>query len=269
VNPKPQCAGPSEQSGSRCTVLGVEVDRLTIPELNRSIAQAIHARTRWIVANHNLHSIYLFHRDANMRAFFRLVDRIHIDGMPIILAGRILGLPLTRDHRITYLDWIDSIFSDAARGGWKVFFVGAAPGVAERGAERLRERYPGLLIATAHGYFDTSPGEIENGQVLKKITDFETDLLIVGMGMPKQEKWVAANVEAIGPRVVLMSGGIMDYVAGVTPVPPRWLASIGLEWFCRLVAEPRRLWLRYLVEPWALVLPFAKDVVKIRLRGRG
>jgi N-acetylglucosaminyldiphosphoundecaprenol N-acetyl-beta-D-mannosaminyltransferase len=102
----------------------------------------------------------------------------------------------------------------------------------------------------SHGYFD--PGGEENERVLRAIEAFAPDVLLVGMGMPRQEHWIMDNLDRLGSTVLLPCGASIDYVAGEIPTPPRWAGRWGLEWLYRLLAEPGRLWKRYLIEPWFL-----------------
>jgi N-acetylglucosaminyldiphosphoundecaprenol N-acetyl-beta-D-mannosaminyltransferase len=152
----------------------------------------------------------------------------------------------------------------AVQQGWRVFYLGSKPGVAERGAEILQQRFPGLQIATAHGYFDARPDSQENQAVLAEINTYQPHVLMVGMSMPRQEHWVLDNLEQISANAILTAGAAMDYVAGAVPTPPRWAGKWGLEWLFRLVAEPRRLARRYLVEPWFVLRLFLSERFKQR-----
>ncbi len=245
----------------RLTLLGVKVDTLSIGELNHLVRRAINIEENILIANHNLHSIYLYHHDEEMKAFYQKADYIHIDGMPLVIWGRLLGYPLKRDQRVTYVDWIHPLMKMAESEGFRVFYLGGKPGVAARAAEILCARYPALQIQTYHGYFT----EEENNVVLNKIRDFQPHILMVGMGMPRQEHWVVDNLENITANVILTSGACFDYIAGVIPTPPRWMGRLGLEWLYRLFSEPRRLAKRYLLEPWAL-LPLAINDILEKLR---
>lgn len=104
-------------------------------ELNAIVTEAIESGRRVIVANHNLHSIYLYHHDSKMRAFYAAADHIHVDGMAVVALARLLGIALRREHRVTFVDWMGPLASVAADHGWRVFYLGSRPGVAERGAE--------------------------------------------------------------------------------------------------------------------------------------
>lgn len=245
-------------------LLGITVYPLTIKDLHSLIAEAVTCSQQWIIANHNLHSIYLYHYDSKMRAFYAKADYIHLDGMAIVLLGKLLGLPLRREHRVTYADWTDPLMAESAQQGWRVFYLGSKPGVAESGAEFLRERFPSLQIATAHGYFDVRSDSQENRAVLEMINAYQPHVLMMGMGMPRQEHWVLDNLEHISANAILTAGAAIDYVAGAVPTPPRWAGRLGLEWLFRLLAEPKRLWRRYLVEPWFILRLFLTELFKQR-----
>lgn len=244
------------------TFLGVWVNALAISELNALIADAITGSQHWIIANHNLHSIYLYHHDPKMRAFYAKANYIHVDGMALVLLGRLMGLPLKREHRVTYADWTIPLIAEAAQRGWRVFYLGSKPAVADRGARILQERFPSLQIATAHGYFNARRDSQENQAVLAAINAYQPHVLMVGMSMPRQEHWVLDNLEQLCANAILPAGAAMDYVAGAVPTPPRWAGRLGLEWLFRLVAEPRRLWRRYFVEPWFLLKLFLAERFK-------
>jgi len=256
------------QDIDRATILGVQVEALSMADLNQIVSEAIQTGGRVVVANHNLHSIYLYHHDAKMRAFYAAADHIHIDGMAIVGIGRFLGIPLGREHRVTFVDWMGPLASAAAKYGWRVFYLGSRPGVAERGANVLRGDYPGLQITTAHGFFDRNPASEEAQMVLAKIEDWNPQLLIIGMGMPRQEHWVVDHLNKLSANVILNGGAALDYFAGAIPTPPRWAGRFGLEWFFRLAAEPRRLWSRYLIEPWFLAYKLVIEMVSRRHFGQ-
>jgi N-acetylglucosaminyldiphosphoundecaprenol N-acetyl-beta-D-mannosaminyltransferase len=234
-------------------MLGIKVNALSMPQLNALIAEAINFNKRWIIAHHNLHSIYVYHHDSKMQAFYAKADYAHVDGMALVLLGRFLGLPLKREHRVTYADWIVPLMAEAASQGWRVFYLGSKPGVAEQGAKSFKERFPNLQIATADGYFDASLDSPENRDRVNKINAYQPHILMVGMSMPRQEQWILDNLEHLRVNAILPSGAAIDYIAGAIPTPPRWAGRWGLEWLFRLIAEPKRLWRRYLVEPWFLL----------------
>jgi N-acetylglucosaminyldiphosphoundecaprenol N-acetyl-beta-D-mannosaminyltransferase len=195
-----------------------------------------------------------------MRAFYAQARCTFVDGMGVILLGRLLGLPLQRDQRITAVDWLRPVLRMCRAREWRVFFLGARPGVAARAAEVLNGEIPGLQLEVAHGYFDVTPGSAENEAILNRIATYRPEVLIVGMGMPRQEHWIADHLDRIAAGAILNQGGFLDYVAGITVTPPRWTGRTGFEWLARLLADPPRLWRRYLVEPWELAPLVLRDL---------
>lgn len=242
-------------------IAGIKTNALTISELNNLVSISIKTCQKWIIANHNLHSVYLYNRDEMMRSFYAKADYIHIDGMSLVLLGRFLGYPLKQEQRVTYADWIWPLIADAEKYNWRIFYLGSKPGVAAKGAEILVNKYPKLQISTGHGYFDWTQDSDENREVVNIINAYQPHILMVGMGMPRQEHWILENLDHIKANVILPSGACLDYVAGAVPTPPRWMGHFGLEWLYRLGSEPSRLWRRYLVEPWFVFRLFIQDIL--------
>ena len=244
--------------------LGTVVSRFTLQDLTASVASYIENNClRAIISNHNLHSIFVFHRDPVMREFYEASDICHFDGMGAVWIARLLGNRVNGTNRITYVDWIWSVMERASKSGWKIYFVGGRPGVAERAGKVFQTRFGAIQFSGRDGFFNAVAGSADNLAVLKQIREYQPNLLIVGMGMPRQERWILENLEQIEANVILQAGACMDYVAGVVPTPPRWMGRAGLEWLYRFAFEPRRLAIRYLVEPWFV----AWWVVMALLRG--
>ena len=250
-------------------LLGVRVHALSIDELTDAVAAGVRSRRRLIIANHNLHSIYLHRRDEKLRAFYLRASLVHVDGMGLIFAARLLGLPLRRVHRVTYVDWVAPLLGAAAHRGWRVMSIGEHAGVAQRGAAVLRRRHPGLAFEAVPGFFDPAPDGDENQVVLRRIHEFAPDVLMVGMGMPRQEHWIHDNLSDLPPCVLLTAGAALAYAAGSVPTPPRWAGTMGIEWAFRLFAEPRRLWKRYLVEPWFVLAILMRELLDGATQRRG
>lgn len=249
---------------NRYKLLGVTVDAVTRSELYALMAEAVSANERRVIANHNLHSIYLRHHDDRFHEIYKRAHCTYIDGIPIIFLARILGLPLSRKHRTTFLDSFEHFVAEVARSGWRLFYLGSKPGVAARGAELLRNRFPVLEIATQHGYFDATPGSAESRKVINTINAFRPNVLMVGMGMPRQEHWVIDHLEELSANAIVTSGATMDYLVGETARPPRWAGSLGLYGLVRLVNDPARLWKRYLIEPWFVLALLLRDLWHFR-----
>src|ERR1035437_8791854 len=193
-------------------MLGIRVHAMTARDLVSAVAYAIDNDATYIIANHNFHSLYLWPRAAQMREFYSKARYVHVDGMSLILLGRLLGLPLKAAHRTTYVDLLPMVADEAVKRQWRIFYLGSAPVVAEKAARTLRTLHPGLHIATQSGYFDTSWSGDENQAVLASIRDYTPDILMVGMGMPRQEMWLAENLQFIHAHAVFCCGAMMDYV---------------------------------------------------------
>jgi N-acetylglucosaminyldiphosphoundecaprenol N-acetyl-beta-D-mannosaminyltransferase len=258
-------AAPRER---RVRLLGGEVDAVTPAEVIAFTGERIAAGRRAIVANHNLHSLYLMRRDPEMAAFYAMADLIEADSTPMIAWGRLLGRAIAPAHRATYLDWREPFWREASDKGWRVFYLGGAPGVAAKGADAIRLRWPKLKLSVADGYFDMDD-PAQDAAVADAVRAAAPDVLFVGMGMPRQERWIARHFRSLGPCVSFSVGAAFDYEAGIVPTPPRWTGRLGVEWLYRLASEPRRLWTRYCVEPWSLVGAAAGDVAEaVGERGR-
>jgi N-acetylglucosaminyldiphosphoundecaprenol N-acetyl-beta-D-mannosaminyltransferase len=249
--------------------LGLTLQPRSLPELNLLVEQGIRDHRNWIIANHNLHSLYLLHRHPKLREFYASVRWTHIDGMPLVALGRLYGYPLERQHRVTLVDWTYPLMELAANKGWRVFHLGSSDGAAEKGAAQLRKLFPTLQIEVSGGYFDARYGSSENEAMLERINAYAPALLMVGMGMPRQELWTHENFPRLKADVILSSvGAAFDYVAGAVPTPPRWSGRLGLEWAFRLAHDPARLFGRYFVEPWYILLLLLLDYPRHRNDGK-
>ena len=236
----------SVENSSRVEVLGVGVNPMTVEELQAEIKRLARSGKRGLVLNVNAHCLNLCYEDQALRKFFNGADVIFCDGAGVMLAARILGGHIPA--RITYADWAWRLAAFAEAEGLSLFLLGARPGVAERAARRLKARHPALDISgVRHGYFDHAAGSPENETVLQEIKGSRPDILLVGLGMPLQERWLMENRHRIEAGVALTGGAVFDYVSGELRRGPRFLTDNGLEWLARLLVEPRRLWRRYLL----------------------
>ncbi len=246
----------------RVRILGGDIDVITPKEMLRFVDILATAGGSAVIANHNAHSLSLLRQDPTLGAFFDDADLIQIDSIPIVAWARLLGLALSPCHRSTYLDWREDFWRLADAREWRVFYLGGAPGVAELACAKLGRAWPNVTLGCRNGYFDDRATSIENREVLAEISAFAPDILFVGMGMPRQERWISENRAAIARGVVFSVGAAFDYEAGVQTAAPRWLGRAGFEWLFRLMSQPRRLGYRYLIEPWRLLGPAISDATR-------
>ena len=233
-------------------------------QLEQTIASTIKGQNTQPLhlTHHNLHSLALAKKSEEYSRAIHSADFFWIDGMPVIWMLRLLGYPLTQDWRLTFLDWQQSFWSMADREGFSVFLVGGSVGVADLTAKKLNVKYPNIKFATHHGYFDLVDTSPETLSVCEQINHFNTDILMVGLGMPLQELWLHEIKDRVSSKVIMPIGGYFDYIAGTTTTPPRWMGRVGLEWLFRLISSPKRLAFRYLIEPWPVLSSFVVELLK-------
>lgn len=229
-------------------LLGVEIQSLTLEQFLFRIFEVLVGREkdRLAIGNVNIHAMNLAYDRSAFREALDQFDIVFCDGFGVKIATALTGQNIP--ERYTPPDFIDALVRLVSRAGGSVFFLGAAPDVAERAARALAERNPGMVIAGCHhGFFDQSPGSIENQHVIEQINQQNPALLLVAFGMPLQEEWLAQNWFFLNARVALTVGALFDTLSKDVPRAPGWLTDRGLEWLTRLVIEPRRLWRRYLI----------------------
>ncbi|MDQ3387691.1 MAG: WecB/TagA/CpsF family glycosyltransferase [Actinomycetota bacterium] len=230
----------------RVDVLGVDIDPLTMGELNDEVLRLSRQDGCSAVLNVNAHCLNLLRKDERLRRFFRQAEIVFSDGAGVVLGARILGRRIP--GRITYADWLPSLAVLAETENLSLFFLGSRPGVAEEAARKLTKQHPRLTISGAlDGYFDHRSDSSDNERILRTINAASPDILLLGMGMPLQERWLMENRERLNVRVALTGGAVFDYVAGELRRGPKILTDNGFEWLARLAIEPRRLWRRYLI----------------------
>lgn len=205
-----------------------------------------------LLLNHNLHSAYLFQTDSRFRDLYDRATAVLIDGAPILwLARRAHGRPGIRAaHRLGSTDWISSLPPSARL---KLFVYGARRESNAAAIAALKDRLHGWKVDGINGY---APED----QVVARISSFQPDLVVVGLGMPRQEDFLSRRLQDLPPAMYATVGGAIDYIAGQNRLSPRWVGRYGAEWLWRLAHEPRRLGHRYVIEPFKLVPHVVKNL---------
>lgn len=205
-----------------------------------------------LVVTPNTDHVVKLSRDPVFKEAYGRAALIFADGMPVVWASRLLGAPLKA--RVAGAALLPALCERAAERGWRVFFMGGHPGVADQAASRLTARFPGLLIVGRYAPpFGFESDTAESERIVKMVRAARPDLLFVGVGAPKQEKWSAAHLGALGVPLVPCVGAAFDFAAGSVRRAPAWMQRAGLEWLFRLLQEPGRLWKRYLVDSPAFI----------------
>ncbi|PKM82439.1 MAG: glycosyltransferase [Firmicutes bacterium HGW-Firmicutes-14] len=217
----------------RVNILGVEIDNLDLEGALARIDRFIAEGKPRLVVTANPEMIMLAGKDRTFRECFRQAGMVTADGIGVVVAAKLLGMPLKQ--RVTGIDLVTELFRRAARKGYTLYFAGARPGIAEKAAENVRQGFPGIKITgTHHGYFQDDRDIIDD--IMKK----KPDILLAAMGMGRQEKWIMDRVIKTGVPVSIGVGGSFDILAGEARRAPAWMRKAGLEWFYRLINQPAR-----------------------------
>lgn len=221
-------------------VWGLPLNPLTLAQTLDLIEPWIAERTPRYLVTANVHYAMLCETDSRLQAVNRGASLIVADGMPLVWASR-GRLP----ERVAGSDLVPALCSRAADRGWRVFFLGAGPGVAAAAADVLRSRYPGLQIVGTESppFRDLTLEEIE--AYAQQVQASRADVLVLSFAMPNGELFMSEHYRKFGAPVTIQAGATLDFVAGRVPRAPRWMQRIGLEWIWRLLREPRRLAGRY------------------------
>jgi N-acetylglucosaminyldiphosphoundecaprenol N-acetyl-beta-D-mannosaminyltransferase len=224
-------------------VWGLPLSRATKEEAVDRVARMVRERRPSYFITANTHYAMLSSREPRLQAFNHGATFIVADGAPLVWASKLVGMPLP--ERVAGSDMIFDLCEMSAREGFRVFLLGAPPGVAENAAAKLVERYPGLLIAGIEcpPYRDLTPEE--NSTLINRVRASKPDLLFLAFSQPKGEFWLSENLEALGVPVTVQIGASFDFVSGRVQRAPRRLQKLGLEWAFRTWLEPRRLVPRY------------------------
>jgi N-acetylglucosaminyldiphosphoundecaprenol N-acetyl-beta-D-mannosaminyltransferase len=248
---------------------GAKITPLASRQLLDLLDAHIRSNQQCVIASQNMHGLYVRLWDSASRQLHSLPRTyVHIDGMPIVALCRLNGLDVTPEHRVTLNDFIWPLLELAAQRGWRVAYVGSTDAVLAAGAAEIQARLPHLLLAGQSGYFRT-PQEAADGA--RRVAAFRPQLILVGMGMGTQERWILKNLASLAPACVLTVGACMEYIAGAANTPPRWMGRLGGEWLFRLIENPKRFWHRYLIEPWfvlAYIAWYSAQPEIVRLAGR-
>jgi len=240
-------------SAARIELFGLSIDALS---REAAVTRAVDWITdttsiRRYVVSPNVDHVVELQRNGKFKRAYENAAMVLPDGMMVVWASRLLRRSLP--ERVAGPDFVEALLDAAARhGGMKVCILGGAPGVASDAARAIWRRWPALRLVEAI----TPPAQFssehdQNAAVLREVENVGADILVVGLGAPKQEIWVNENLKSLAARLIVCAGGTIDILAGRYPRAPKWIQSLGCEWLFRLFMEPRRLWRRY-----------ARDVVR-------
>ena len=230
------------------------IDALSFAEALREIEILVDRGDGGAVYTPNVDHVVKAESNEAFRRAYEHASLSLADGMPLIWVSGLLGCRLP--ERVAGSDLLVPVLEMAARRRWRVYLLGGAPGVAEATATLLLEDF-GVCVVGWDACRINIDGSDVGADSVKRAKEARPDLILVGLGPPKQELWIDRSADAVRPAVAFGIGAGLDFLAGRYKRAPRWMARFGLEWAFRLFQEPRRLWRRYLVEGprFALVVP--------------
>jgi N-acetylglucosaminyldiphosphoundecaprenol N-acetyl-beta-D-mannosaminyltransferase len=225
-------------------IMGLRLHNLHRSALAERVIAAVHSGRKMLVVNANANLLVLSQTMGWMSALFLKADIAFCDGAGVQLAIRLLKGRAA--HRTTPPEWIGGVL-EALGPKASIFWLGGSAEAVVKAAQNYEERYGVRTAGVQHGFFDMAKYSVENLAVVERINNAAPSILLVNMGMPRQELWLWENWDRLQTGVAITGGALVDHAAGRVRRPPRWVANLGIEWLVRLVREPKRLWRRYLL----------------------
>ncbi len=251
-------------AGVRRVPIGrIGVDCLTLEQGLTAIQTLVEARHGGTVVTPNIDHVVLAESNARLREAYAASALSFVDGTPLFWALRILGWPVP--EKVSGSDLVLPLAGLAARHGWRVYLLGGGPGVAERAAERLRQRFEGFTVVGCDSpMIDMETAASQRREIVERAIEARPDLVLCALGTPKGELFAYEACAALRPALLMSIGASLDFIAGTVRRAPRIVSTLGLEWLYRLAREPRRLWRRYLVRDAAFVPIFLRALAQRR-----
>jgi len=240
----------------RANIIGVFVSAINMDQAIDRISKWIAARDPHYICVTPAHSVMAVYQNPELRPIFNQSGMTTPDGMAIVWLLRLMG----HNHvsRVYGPDLMHALCQRSLEHGFRHYFYGSSPEVLKALEENLRQAYPGLAVA---GHYSPPFGPVsaeEGKQIEEHIRTASPDILWVGISSPKQELWMAEHVSRLDVPVLIGVGAAFDFLSGKKKQAPSWMQRVGLEWFFRLLTEPRRLWRRYAQYPLFILLLLAQ-----------
>lgn len=228
-------------------ICGINIHNISLDYAIEAIDLLIRDKKEAYVVTPNIDHIVKLQRDKEFKAAYDGASLVLADGVPILWASTFLGNAIK--EKISGSDLFPELCKIASEKGYKLFFLGGRPMAAGRAADVLRKRHPGINIVGEYcPPFGFENDERENGIIINMIRNADPDILFVGLGAPKQEKWIYKHRHEYRVPVSIGIGASFEFVSNMVRRAPEWMQRCGLEWLWRLMMEPGRLWKRYLVD---------------------
>ena len=247
-------------------ILGVPFDSVTTAETIEIISRMIDSGEPHYIATANVDFLVQASKDVELRRILFDAHLVLCDGTPLVWASKLLGNALP--ERVAGSDIAPLLMKIAAEKGFRVYFLGAEPDVCKTAVEKVRAQFPSIQIV-GHDSPPYKPLlEMDHAGIIARIKAVKPDLLFVGFGCPKQEKWIQMHYQTLGVPVCVGVGGTIDFLAGHRKRAPMWMQKSGVEWIYRMAQEPRRLFKRYVDDLWFFGRAIVKQWWRLRARRR-
>ena len=254
----------SSTAADRIRIGNVPIDRISFSAALDRIAALVGGTAGGAVFTPNVDHVVTAEDDQEFRAAYLAADLCLVDGQPLVWAAALLGARLP--EKISGSDLMLPLLQRAAREGWRVYLLGGAEGVAEALSRDLPARL-GVSVCGASSRRISLRRSAEDEQVARAIAQSGAQLVLVGLGAPKQELWIHRCRPWLGPAVCVAVGASLDFLAGRVKRAPRWVSKAGLEWLFRLLQEPGRLWRRYLIKDPRFLYVLLRQLAAVRRTG--
>lgn len=232
---------------ARMKFMNTEIDNLTMGETLQAVDQLIQENKSAYVVTPNVDHIVQLETSKELQDVYNNASLILADGKPLLWIAKWYGTPIK--EKLSGSDLFPLLCDMAAKKGYKMFFLGAAEGVAAKAAKNLAKRYKGLqVVGTYSPPFGFENNEDEMDKIKKMIKKVEPHILVVGLGCPKQEKFMYHYCKELGVPISFGLGASLDFEAGNVKRAPKWMANHGLEWLFRITQDPKRMAKRYLID---------------------
>ena len=244
-------------------ILGLPVSTLSMTESLRAVESWIERKDCHFVCFRDVHGVMVCQHDHRLMEIHHAAGLVAPDGVPLVWAGRFLfGKP--HMERVCGPDFLPAFCARSEQTGFRHFFYGGPPGVAEKLAANLQQRYPKMQVAGCYSPpFRTLTAD-EDAEIIRMIDESGADLVWVGLSSPKQEHWMADHVGRLKAPALLGVGAAFDFHAGTVKRAPKFMQRSGTEWLYRLVSEPKRLWKRYLLLAPQFVFFLLRQVLTVK-----
>lgn len=237
---------------ARIKFMNTDIDNLTMAETLNEIEKLIQKKNCSYVVTPNVDHIVRLEKDEELQKVYKNASLILTDGKPLIWISKWYKTPIK--EKISGSDLFPRVCQLAANKNYTMYLLGAAEGVADTAARNLMKKYPGLnIVGTYSPPFGFEKNEQEMNKIKTQIQDVHPDILIVGLGCPKQEKFMYYHCKELGVPISFGLGASIDFEAGNIKRAPKWMSNHGLEWLYRFSKQPKRLFKRYFVDDLKII----------------